>query len=51
MNEYISKLKRRYTKKRNWINVITRLYDKTLKQSMVDKKIDEKEANEVKKDL
>ena len=36
-NEYISKLKIRYSKLRDWINVITLLYDKTLKQSMVDK--------------
>ena len=41
-NEYISKLKIRYTKVRDWINVITLLFGKTLKQSMVDKKIDEK---------
>ena len=45
-NEYISKLKIRYTKLRDWINVITLLYEKTLKQSMIDKKIDEKEAEE-----
>ena len=37
-NEYISKLKIRYTKLRDWINVITLPYDKALKQSMVDKK-------------
>ena len=37
-NEYISKLKIRYTKLRDWINVITLLYEKTLKQSMIDKK-------------
>ena len=48
-NEYISKLKIRYTKLRDWINVITLLYEKTLKKSMVDKKIDEKEAEELKK--
>ena len=48
-NEYISKLKIRYTKLRDWINVITLLYEKTLKQSMVDRKIDEKEAQELKK--
>ena len=48
-NEYISKLKIRYTKLRDWINVITLLYEKTLKQSMMDKKIDEKEAQELKK--
>ena len=50
-NEYISKLKKRYTKLRDWINVITLLYEKTLKQSMVDKKNDEKEAQVLKKDL
>ena len=42
-NEYISKLKIRYTKLRDWINVITQLYEKTLKTSRVDKKTDEKE--------
>ena len=41
-NEYKSKLKIRCTKLRDWINVITLLYEKTLKQSMVDEKIDEK---------
>ena len=49
-NEYISKLKIRYTKLRDWINVITLLYEKTLKQSMVDKKIDEKNSR-IEKDL
>ena len=48
-NEYISKLKLRYTKIRDWINVITLVFEKTLKQSLVDKKIDEKEAQELKK--
>ena len=48
-NEYISKLKLRYTKLRDWINFITILYEKTLNQSMIDKKIDEKEALELKK--
>ena len=48
-NENINKLKIRYTKLRDWINVITLLYEKTLKQSMVDKKIDQKEAEELKK--
>ena len=38
-NEYISKLKLRYTKLRDWINFITILYEKTLNQSMVDKKM------------
>ena len=48
-NEYISKLKLRYTKLRDWINFITILYEKTLIQSMIDKQIDEKEALELKK--
>ena len=48
-NEYISKLKLRYTKLRDWINVITILYEKTLTQSMIDKKTDGKEALELKK--
>ena len=37
-NEYISKLKIRSTKLKDWINVINLLYEKTLKQSMVDEK-------------
>ena len=48
-NDYISKLKIRYTKLRDWINAITLLYEKTLKTSMIDKKTDEKEAQELKK--
>ena len=48
-NEYISKLKIRYTKLRDWINVITLLYQKTLNSSMIDKKIDEQEGSELKK--
>ena len=47
-NEYISTLKTRYTKLRDWINVITLLYEKTLKESMIDKKIDQKEAEQLK---
>ena len=39
-NEYISKLKLRYTKLRDWIIFITILYEKTLIQSLIDKKID-----------
>ena len=35
-NEYISKLKLRYTKLRDWINFITILFEKTLNQSMID---------------
>ena len=37
-NEYVSKLKLRYTKQRDWINFVTILYEKTLKESMVVKK-------------
>ena len=48
-NEYLSKLKLRYTKLRDWINFITILYEKTINQSMIDKKIDEKESSEFKK--
>ena len=48
-NEYISKLETRYTKLRDLINVITMLYEKTLKTSMVDKKIDGKETEELKR--
>ena len=47
-NENISKLKMRYTKLRDWINVITLLYEKTLKESMIDKKINKKQANQFK---
>ena len=38
-NEYISKLKIRFNKLGYLINVITLLYEKTLKTSMVDKKL------------
>ena len=48
-NEYISKLKIRYAKLRDWINVITLLYEKMLSESMNDKKIDEKEFQQMKK--
>ena len=44
-NEYISKLKLRYTKLRDWINFISLLYEKTLKESMIDKKIDQKKPS------
>ena len=47
-NEYISKLKTRYTKLRDSINVITLLYEKTLKESMIDKRIDQNEAEQLK---
>ena len=48
-NGYISKLKLRYTKLRDWIKFITILYEKTTNQSMIDKKIIENEALELKK--
>ena len=41
-NESISKLKLRYTKLRGGINVISLLYEKTLKESRIDKKFMEK---------
>ena len=41
-NEYKSKLKLCYTKLSDWIKFITILYEKTLNQSRIDKKIDEK---------
>ena len=47
-NEYISKLKLRYTKLKDWINFITILYEKILSESMIDKKIDQKEAEHLK---
>ena len=37
-NEYISKLKLRYTELREWINVIALLYEETLKESILIKK-------------
>ena len=39
----------RYTKLRDRINVITLLCEKTLKQSTIDKKIDQKESEELRK--
>ena len=47
--ENFSRLKIRYTKLRDWINVITLLYEKTFKKSMIDEKIDQKEAEQLKK--
>ena len=47
-NEYISKLKIRYTKLRDWINVITLLYEKTLKESMIDEVFNQKQADQLK---
>ena len=48
-NEYFSRLKVHYSKPRDWINVISLLYEKTLKQSMIENKIDQKEAEELRK--
>ena len=42
-NEYISILKIRYTKLRHWLNGITPLYMKTLKQLMFDSNIKQEE--------
>ena len=47
-NEYISKLEIQYIKLRDCINVITLLFEKTLKRSLVDKKSDGKEAEQLK---
>ena len=47
-NENISKINLRYTKLGDWISFITILYEKTLKESMIDKKTDEKEAQQLK---
>ena len=47
-NEYLSKRKTRYTKLRDHVNMITLLYEKTLTKSMMNKKIDEKEGEELK---
>ena len=38
-NENVSELKIRYTKLKDRVNVIILLYEKTLKQSMIDKKL------------
>ena len=46
-NENFSKLGIRYTKLGDWIKVTTLLYEKTLKESMIDKRIDEKECEKL----
>ena len=48
-NEYIYIAKTRFTKLRDWKIAITLKYEKTLLQSMVDKKVDDKDAQELKK--
>ena len=47
-NEYISNLRSRYTKLRDWISFITILYEKTIKESMIVKKNNQKEAEHLK---
>ena len=47
-DDYISKLKIKFTKLGDWTNVITLLYEKTLKKSMIDRKINEKESEKLK---
>ena len=47
--EDFSKIKIRYTKIGNWIIVMPLLYEKALKTSMIDEKIDEKKPQELKK--
>ena len=47
--EYISELKIRHTELRDLINGITHLSQKILIQSMIDRIIDDKEANKNKK--
>ena len=39
----------RYTKLRDWIKVFFLILEKTLKSSKIDRKIDDKEAQELKK--
>ena len=48
-NEHNSKIEVNYNKLRHWSNVITLLYEKTSKTSLVDKQIDQKEAEELKR--
>ena len=48
-NEHTPILKIRYTNLRDWMNGITLLYEKILKQSIVDKRIDQKESEKMKK--
>ena len=46
--EYISNMKIRCNKLTDWINVITLLWEKTLKKALIDEKIDQKEAEQLK---
>ena len=47
--KYTSKLQLRYTKLMDLINVIISVYEKTLKQPMIEKKIDQGGVKEIKK--
>ena len=47
--EDFSNLKFRYTKLRNWINVNALLYEKTFKQSLIDRNENQKENEELNK--
>ena len=47
-NEYISHLKLRYSKLRDRMKFFTILYEKTSEEYMIDKKIDQKEAEQLK---
>ena len=47
-NEHISKLKTTGTILRDWFIVLFLLYEKTLEKSMIDKKNDQKEAEQLK---
>ena len=46
-NEHVSNIGIRFTKLRDWINVITLIYEKTWKQKLIEKNIDEIEALEL----
>ena len=48
-NEYFWKLKRRYTEIGDWIKVLRLQYEKSMKQSMIDEKNDDRDAQEGKK--
>ena len=45
---FLCKMKIRCFKLRNWINVFTLVFEKTLKQSLIFEKLDEKETQELK---
>ena len=46
-NEFFSKLKIRYTKLRDCNNVTSLLFEKTMKESMIDKKVDGKQGEKL----